>query len=86
MIRDLQALGYDDPSRKYLVWMDATVYCGIAQIYPDDRPIQDNDNNGRYPMYARVDAGCNECWAAKLQDGWIILPRQNDGHSNRLLA
>lgn len=57
-ISELQALGFNDPSRKYLVWMDAAVYCGIGQIYLDDKPTQDNLNNGRYPMYARVDTGC----------------------------
>ncbi|MFO7691209.1 MAG: hypothetical protein R6W83_11770 [Cryobacterium sp.] len=57
-ISELKALGLNDPSRKYLVWMDANLYCGIAQIYSDDKPTQDNYNNGRFPMYARVDAGC----------------------------
>jgi hypothetical protein len=38
--------------------MDANLYCGIASIYGDDRPTQDNYNNGRFAQYARVDAGC----------------------------
>ncbi|MEA3502770.1 MAG: hypothetical protein U9R47_08350, partial [Actinomycetota bacterium] len=54
----LKAAGYNDPSRKYLIWTDANLYCGIATIYSDDKPTQDNYNNGRFAQYARVDAGC----------------------------
>jgi hypothetical protein len=57
-ISAMKAAGYDDPSRKYLIWTDASSYCGIATIYGDDRAGQDNANNGRYPMYSRVDSGC----------------------------
>jgi hypothetical protein len=53
-------LGYNNPSRKYLVWMDAGIYCGIAQVSSDDRPTADNGSNGLYPMFARVDKGCWE--------------------------
>ncbi|UCH26704.1 MAG: hypothetical protein JSV66_03385, partial [Trueperaceae bacterium] len=57
-INEMKALGYDDPSRKYHMWVDARVYCGIAQIYGDDRPGQENNNNGRYTMFGRTDEGC----------------------------
>jgi hypothetical protein len=57
-IQALKAAGFNDPSRKYLVWTDASLYCGVATIYGDDSPDQDNANNGRYPMYSRVDTGC----------------------------
>ncbi len=57
-ISAVQAQGYTSPTRKYLMWTDATVLCGIALQYLDDRPGQDNANNGRYPQYARTDAGC----------------------------
>ncbi|MEA3503326.1 MAG: hypothetical protein U9R47_11155, partial [Actinomycetota bacterium] len=56
-ISALKAAGYNDPSRKYLIWTDANLYCGIATIYSDDKPTQDNYNNGRFAQYARVDAG-----------------------------
>ena len=59
-ISELEALGYDDANRKYLVWMDSNVYCGIGQVYSDDRASSDNWNNGNAPtgMVARVDARC----------------------------
>jgi len=57
-ISAVQALGYADPSRKYLMWTDATVLCGVASMYPDATDGQGNPNNGRYAQYARIDAGC----------------------------
>jgi hypothetical protein len=57
---DLAALGLDRPDRKYLVWVDAYVYCGIAMVEPDDRLGANNANNGNRPtgMVARIDRGC----------------------------
>ncbi|HET7736192.1 MAG TPA: hypothetical protein VFK52_09480, partial [Nocardioidaceae bacterium] len=57
-ISAVQALGYTDPTRKYLMWTDATVLCGVANMYPNDADTQGNPNNGSYAQYARVDAGC----------------------------
>ena len=57
-ITAVQQLGFSDPSRKYLMWTDATVLCGVANLYPYDNPAQSNPNNGSYPQYARVDSGC----------------------------
>ncbi|MCX6395970.1 MAG: hypothetical protein NTV23_05750 [Propionibacteriales bacterium] len=54
----VQALGYTNPARKYLMWTDATVLCGVASMYTSDGASQSNPNNGSYPQYARVDAGC----------------------------
>jgi hypothetical protein len=57
---DLASQGFDRPDRKYLVWVDAYVFCGVATVKPDDRPSPDNPNNGdgEPGMVARVDRGC----------------------------
>jgi len=54
----VQALGYNAAGRKYLMWTDATVLCGVASMYTNDISGQNNPNNGAYPQYARIDAGC----------------------------
>jgi hypothetical protein len=60
-MEELAAQGYDDPNRKYMVWMDSTVLCGIAAYYPEDRPDAANANNGPAGvpgLVARIDSGC----------------------------
>jgi hypothetical protein len=57
----LTQLGYDSPDRKYLLFVDATVYCGTATIQYDSQPSAANANE-HTPGYARVDSGC---WDAK---------------------
>ena len=54
---ELKALGYTDAGRKYHVWMDANVYCGIGQVWPDDRPGLTNANASSVSI-ARSDNGC----------------------------
>jgi hypothetical protein len=58
LVSAIQALGYTNPARKYLMWTDATVLCGVASMYGGDTSAQSNPNNGRYAQYARVDSGC----------------------------
>ncbi|MDQ4089304.1 MAG: hypothetical protein M3163_03220 [Actinomycetota bacterium] len=57
-ITELKARGYNRADRRYMVWMDANVMCGIGQIYRDSQPGQTNANNGSYTAFGRVDAGC----------------------------
>jgi hypothetical protein len=57
-ISELKARGYNRTDRRYMVWMDANVLCGIGQIYRDNQPGQANANNGYYTAYGRSDAGC----------------------------
>ncbi|GAA4377206.1 hypothetical protein [Nocardioides caricicola] len=60
-IAALQNLGYNNPNRKYLMWVDGSGFgiCGIAVTYPYSTPAdQSNPNNGLYPQYARTDAPC----------------------------
>ncbi|HEV2758095.1 MAG TPA: fibronectin type III domain-containing protein, partial [Acidimicrobiales bacterium] len=44
--------------RRFLVWMDATTFCGVAEFRADDRPDWVNLNNGSHSMVGRVDSGC----------------------------
>ena len=61
-INALQTLGYNRTDRKYMIFADANVYCGIGTYVADERTGQGNRNNGG-PSYARVDAGC---WSAAM--------------------
>jgi hypothetical protein len=63
-ISELQAQGYNRGDRKYLVFMDANVLCGIGTFYSDDRPGSENYSNGGIAGYARVDVPCWEVNAA----------------------
>jgi len=56
-IAALQTLGYNRADRKYLIFSDANVYCGIGTYVADSRPGLGNRNNGG-PSYGRVDSGC----------------------------
>lgn len=53
----LRTLGYDRTDRKYMIFADTQVYCGIGTFAGDDRPGAANRSNGG-PGYARTDAGC----------------------------
>jgi hypothetical protein len=61
-VQELQAQGYKRSDRKYLVWMDANVYCGIAQVYGDDTALQTNLSNGASSVSGEVARVDNSCW------------------------
>jgi hypothetical protein len=58
----LKTLGYNRTDRKYLIFADTNVYCGIGTYIADQRHDLGNRNNGG-PSYARVDAGC---WSSTM--------------------
>jgi hypothetical protein len=60
-VAEFEAQGLDRSDRKYLVWMESTVLCGIANYWVDDRVTPDNFNNGASGLpgtIARIDSGC----------------------------
>jgi ribosomal protein L24E len=60
-LAEFEAQGLDRSDRKYLVWTDSTVFCGIANYWVDDRASPDNFNNGppgTPATVSRIDSGC----------------------------
>ncbi|MGW7468810.1 RICIN domain-containing protein [Streptomyces xantholiticus] len=55
--RALAAKGLDRRDRKYMIFADTQVYCGIGSFAGDERPGQSNLSNFG-PSYGRTDAGC----------------------------
>jgi hypothetical protein len=58
---ELMAQGFNRTDRKYLALVDAYRYCGISEVYYDDKPSADNYSNGHPSVpgeLGRVDAGC----------------------------
>jgi hypothetical protein len=58
----LRQLGFDRTDRKYMIFADAQVYCGIGTFLADDQPSAKNRSNGG-PSYGRSDSGC---WTASV--------------------
>ena len=56
-VSELESVGLQKSDRKYLVWVDANLYCGIASLYDDDSAALSNVNNVG-PGYARIDSAC----------------------------
>lgn len=61
-ITELRQLGFDKPGRKYLVFVEANILCGIGTVDPDSTPGLTNKNNGASAQYARVDAQNSGCF------------------------
>ncbi|MFN2608557.1 MAG: fibronectin type III domain-containing protein [Acidimicrobiales bacterium] len=60
-LNELRSQGFSRSDRKYLAWVDAYKYCGIAQVYYDDSASASNASNGNPSVpgeLGRIDAGC----------------------------
>ncbi|MFD5461929.1 RICIN domain-containing protein [Kitasatospora sp. NPDC127059] len=55
--RALAAQGFNRKDRKYMMFTDSKVYCGIGTFAGDERAGQDNLSNFG-PSYGRTDSGC----------------------------
>ncbi|MFJ6796762.1 RICIN domain-containing protein [Streptomyces sp. NPDC091268] len=53
----LAAKGLDRRDRKYMIFADTQIYCGIGTFNGDERPGQANQSNFG-PSYGRTDSGC----------------------------
>jgi hypothetical protein len=62
MRSELAAQGFNSSNRKYVIFHDAEVLCGIGTIARDDSPLSTNANNFG-PSYARVDT---DCWRGEV--------------------
>lgn len=56
-ISALRSLGYTRTDRKYSIFGESNVYCGIGEFEDDDRKISGNRSNTG-PHFARSDSGC----------------------------
>ncbi|MGI8807437.1 MAG: fibronectin type III domain-containing protein [Acidimicrobiales bacterium] len=77
MVSELHSLGYSRTDRKYLVWADANVYCGISELYVDDSPDPTpgrNYNNGNAWIQGAIGRVDNGCWGlAQLTEAHELL-------------
>jgi hypothetical protein len=65
MASEMHADGFNRTDRKYLVWTDANVYCGISELYVDDSGNAtpgSNYNNGNPFIQGSIGRVDNGCW------------------------
>ncbi len=55
---ELVAHGYSRADRRYLVWMDSDVLCGIGQLHRDERTAGNLNDGVGAGLVARIDAPC----------------------------
>ena len=61
----VDGLGFNRSDRRYLMFVDADVYCGVATAYEDDSAASTNLNNGgTETAWSRLDRDCWTSYAA----------------------
>ena len=67
-VSELKAKGFNRSDRKYLTWADTNTYCGIGELYVDDKPTAtpglstSNYNNGHPGVSGAIARTDNGCW------------------------
>jgi pre-peptidase len=56
-VSELKQKGFNKTDRKYMLFVDANVYCGIGSIWRDDKSAATNQNNVG-PSYGSTNTGC----------------------------
>ncbi|MEX2459103.1 MAG: hypothetical protein WD770_08970, partial [Actinomycetota bacterium] len=64
---ELRTKGFTRSDRKYHVWMDAGVYCGIAFVQSDDSAGSTNRNNGVSTVPGMVSRTDAQCWGGGVE-------------------
>ena len=57
MVSELNAQGFNRRDRKYMIFADTSIYCGIGSVVADDSAGTKNKSNAG-PHYGRVDVNC----------------------------
>ncbi len=68
----MRTAGFSASNRRYLVWMDANVVCGVGQISLDAKPGQDNFNNGSTAVKGAISRVDEQCWGG-IEEGGISV-------------
>ncbi|MGH9037650.1 MAG: hypothetical protein ACRD0O_17975 [Acidimicrobiia bacterium] len=68
-VAELAARGYHRADRRYLVWMDSDVLCGIGQLHRDERSTGNLNDGAGAGLVARVDT---RCWGLLEERGTSV--------------
>jgi hypothetical protein len=85
LVNAVKAAGYTRTDRKYLEFVDATVYCGIGGFAGDTRKSDANRSNTG-PEYARADSGCWSAGVAAHELGHTLGAVNNNAPNGSGLA
>jgi hypothetical protein len=85
LLNAVRAAGFTRTDRKYLQFVDASVFCGIGGFAGDTRKADSNRSNSG-PEYARVDNGCWSAGVAAHEVGHTLGAVNNNAPNGSGLA